>query len=167
MDFSHCAVRVFEGQIDFRSTVGLELDRPVDLASSQKQSDECRKRRKKTRKASRPNNHIESPPLPERNRRSESTGKPMQANRANTSLTPRATFAEGLSENRVLPSQTKQRQPGVSSEGTRTGASATGGQTGPSGSQPGRRRREACPTRPRPPCSIVRETAAPAARGFR
>ena len=167
MDFSHCAVRVLEGQIDFRSTVGLELNRPVDLASCEKEGDDAHQTDNKTREASRPNNHIESPQLPERNRHSKSTGKPMQANRANTSLTPRAAFAEGLPENTVLHPQTKQRQPGVSSEGSRTGASATGGQTGPSSSQPGRRRREASPTRPRPPCSIVRETAAPAARGFR
>jgi len=41
MDFGHFAVGVFEGQVDFRASVGLEFDRSVDFASGQKESDDA------------------------------------------------------------------------------------------------------------------------------
>jgi len=63
MDFGHFAVGVFEGQVDLCASVGLELDCSVDLAPSQKQSDESHKGRNETWKASRSGGHIESPQL--------------------------------------------------------------------------------------------------------
>ena len=75
MDFGHFAVGVFEGQIDFRAPVGLELDRSVDLAPSQKQSDDASQADNETGKASSEDSHIESPRLPEKGKHSKWTGK--------------------------------------------------------------------------------------------
>ena len=63
MDFGHFAVGVFEGQVDLRSPVGLELDRSVDLTSGQKESDDADQADDETGKASSEDGHIESPQL--------------------------------------------------------------------------------------------------------
>ena len=89
MDFGHFAVGVFEGQVDLRSPVGLELDCSVDLASGQKESDDADQADDETGKASSEDGHIQSPQLPETGRHSKPTGKPMQADRANADLTGR------------------------------------------------------------------------------
>jgi hypothetical protein len=63
MDFGHFAVGVFEGQVDLRASVGLELDCSVDFAPSQKQGDDASQADNETGKASSEDYHIESPQL--------------------------------------------------------------------------------------------------------
>ena len=63
MDFGHFAVGVFEGQVDLRASVGLELDCSVDFAAGQKQSDDADQADDETGKASSEDGHIQSPQL--------------------------------------------------------------------------------------------------------